>query len=175
MAKNGNVISGDNMKKIILMVIGICMLVGCSLGNTPTARVEDFLSKYQMLDEKIVIDYTDLVDDVGVDQDVKTRYEEVIKDQYRNMSYEVKEEEIDGDEAEVTVQIEVMDYKTILDKYDSSDYSRDEYHDKVLDELEDAKEKITYTIEFTLSKDSDDNWVVNELTTEDKEKLLGIN
>ena len=32
------------------MMIGFLFLVGCDLANTPTAQVEEYLSKYQRLD-----------------------------------------------------------------------------------------------------------------------------
>ena len=165
------------MKKIILTLIifSFTLLVGCTLGNTPTSRVEDFLSKHQMLDDDIAIDYTDLTNDAGIDQDLKTRYEEAIQHQYQDMTYEVKEEAIDGETATVTVQIEVMNYKQAFAKYNKNDYELKKYHELVLDELENTKEMITYTIDFTLTKNDDDTWTVDELSTEDKQKLLGIN
>ena len=165
------------MKKRFLMLVIFCfsILVGCTLGNTPTSKAEDLLSKYQMLDDDISVSYSNLTTDTGLSQDLRARYEELVRKQYRNLSYEVKEEEIDGDTAIVTVQIEVMDYKTIIYKYDNSDYTQERYHELVLDDLESAKEKITYTIRFNLSKDDDDMWQVDDLSTTDREKLLGIN
>ena len=41
------------MKKIISMFILLLLLVGCSLSNTPNSKVEELLSKYQMLDSDI--------------------------------------------------------------------------------------------------------------------------
>lgn len=165
------------MKKIFLIVVifSLSMLTGCSLGNTPTAQVEDFLSKYQMLDDDISVSYTNMTTDTNLSQDTKERYEDVIREQYRNLSYEVKEESIDGETATVTVQIEVIDYKKIISKYNKNDYEIEEYHNLILDDLEDGKEKITYTIEFMLTKGTDDKWQVNDLSPTDREKLLGIN
>ena len=176
MALNGNIITGDNMKKIILIVIifSLSLLTGCSLGNTPTAQVEELLSKYQMLDNEISINYISIATDTNLNQDIIKRYEDVIRDQYRNLSYEIKEEIIDGESAIVTTQIEVMDYKTIINKYNRNDYELEKYHDLVLNDLEDATEKITYTIEFNLIKGEEDKWQVNNLTTEEEQKLLGI-
>lgn len=163
------------MKKIILILFSFSLLVGCSLGNTPTSRVENYLSKYQMLDQDITINYTDLTTDTNLSQDLKDDYEEVIQKQYKNLSYEVKEEAIDGDTAVVTVQIEVMNYKQAIAKYNQAEYETTKYHELVLDELNTTKEMVTYTINFTLTKQQNDNWVVDNLTKENKEKLLGIN
>ena len=43
------------MKKIILTIILTIsiILTGCSIANTPTAKVEDLLSDYQKLENKI--------------------------------------------------------------------------------------------------------------------------
>lgn len=150
------------------------MLVGCTLGNTPTARVEDLLSKYQMLDKSITISYTSLTTDTNLSQDTINRYEDAIEKQYRDLSYEVKEEVIDGNTATVTIQIEVMNYKAAIDKYDKNDYETAKYHELVLDSIESTKEMVTYTLDITLTKDDNDNWNVDDLTTENRNKLLGI-
>ena len=164
------------MKKIslILIIFSFSLLVGCTLGNTPTSRVEAKLSDYQMLEDNISISYTDLIQSNGINQDMKDDYEAAIKKQYKNMSYEIKEEVIDGDIARVTVEIEVMNYKEAFAKYDASDYEASKYHELVLDELENTKEMVTYTVDFTLTKDDNDNWSVDYLTDEIKNKLLGI-
>ena len=165
------------MKKIFLIIIifSFTILVGCSLGNTPTSRVEDFLSKHQMLDNDISISYTNLTTDTNLSQNIKDRYRTAIIKQYRNLSYEVKEEEIDGNKSTVTIQIEVMNYRKAIDKYNKTDYEAEKYHELVLDELENTKEMITYTIDFNLTKFENDTWTVDDLSFEDKEKLLGIN
>lgn len=165
------------MKKIILALIifSFALLTGCTLGNTPTSKTEDLLSRYQMLDKSISISYTDLANDSNLSSDIKKDYEDLIKKQYRNLSYEVKEEKIDGDTATVTVQVKVMNYKDAIKKYNKADYSADKYHSLVIDNLKNTKETTTYTIDFTLTKDAKNNWVTDKLTRIEEEKLLGIN
>lgn len=162
------------MKKKILIIsfLFISFLVGCELSNNPTSKVEEYLSKYQMLDKDINISYTELADETELDNDTKNRYEELIKKQYRNLSYEVKEETIDGETATVTVQIKVVDYQKVLDKYKKEN---EEYHNQVLAELENATEKATYTIPFLVKKDKRGNWEMEPLSTLERQKLLGIN
>ena len=41
------------MKKILSLFIFLLLLVGCSLANSPTSKVEDLLTKYQTLDKDI--------------------------------------------------------------------------------------------------------------------------
>ena len=149
------------LKKILLGCL--FFLVGCSLSNNPTSKVEEMLGKYQGLDKSIEYDYTMLSDEVDLDSDIIRRYEEVIKKQYRNLSYEVNDEVIDGDMATVTVEVEVLDYKKVLDK--SND---------IISDLDDVDDKVTYTIDFFVHKDDKGKWKLDDITMEQKEKLLGI-
>lgn len=160
-------------KILIIIFLFISILVGCELSNNPTSKVEEYLSKYQMLDKDINISYTDIADETELDQDTKKRYEELIKKQYRNLSYEIKEETIDGETATVTAQIEVVDYQKVLDKYNKTENK--EYHNQVLTELEKTTEKATYTITFIVKKDKNGNWNLEPLSILERQKLLGVN
>ena len=161
------------MKKILYILVLIILLPGCNLGNTPTAKTEDLLTRYQSLDKSIKISSNDLIKENNLSEKYIQEYEKLIKKQYENLSYEVKEEVIDGDSATVTTKIEVLDYKDILTKY-NIDINTDEYHNKLIKELKKANKKITYTIDFTLTKNDKDKWELDELTIEQKDKLLGI-
>ena len=164
------------MKKKIFIIASlfVVVLTGCELGNTPTSKVEDLLSRYQMLDDSIAISYVDLSQDSNIDNDLKKRYEALIKKQYQNLAYEVKEEMIDGDIATVTTQVEVVDYAKVIEKYDQN-VSDDDYHEKVLKALESATEKVTYTIDFIVNKDEEGDWNVQVLSELEQDKLLGMN
>lgn len=151
------------------------VLGGCDIANTPTSKVEDYLGRYQRLDKSISLSYTQLAGSNDVNKDDRERYQKLVEKQFRNLSYEVKEEVIDGDVSYVTVQVKVCNYGDILDKYNVTTYEDvDEYHDKVIKELEKQKEKIVYTITFELELNKKDEWKVSEPSLEDKDKLLGI-
>ena len=102
------------IKKIILLptiiIICISFLAGCDLANTPTSQVEEYLSKYQRLDKTIDINEFLLIDEEDLTENNKEEYQKLIKKQYRNLSYSIKEEEIDGNKAKVTAEITVLDY-----------------------------------------------------------------
>lgn len=153
----------------------IFFVTGCELSNNPTSKVEELLGKYQMLDKDVSTSYLNLSSEDDISQELQTRYEKLIKKQYQNLTYEIKEEKIDGDVATVTTEIEVLNYKRVLEKYDYGSYSSEEYHKKVLDELEKVTDKITYTIDFNVTKNSNENWVLDALGKTEAEKLLGIN
>lgn len=167
--------NGDDMKKFILF--GVCilfLLTGCQLDNTPTSQVEAFLTKYQMLDEDISVDYVSLSNEVVSDVELQRKYQKLIQKQYKSLSYEVKEEEIDGEEAEVTVEIEVFNYGDVIQKYNAANYEETTYHQKVVQDLERVKEKVTYTIDFEVVQNQNGEWGVTPIDSEESQKLLGI-
>ena len=75
------------LSKAILVITSIFVLVGCgNMMNTPTKKVEEFLSKYQTLDKKVL----DQLDEVMEDSDNLTdsqrdKYHELMKKQYQNL------------------------------------------------------------------------------------------
>ena len=163
------------MNKLLIFIISIMLFSGCDIANTPTSKVEDYLGRYQRLDNSVSISYTQLAGSNDVDKNNRDRYQKLVEKQFRNLSYEVKEEVIDGDVAYVTVQVKVCNYGDALDKHDVGYYDdNDEYHEKVVEELERQKEKIVYTITFELELNQKDEWEVREPSLEDKDKLLGI-
>ena len=154
-------------------------LFGCNLGNTPTSKVEDLLMKYQKLDEDITNDINEVLEEENLTNEQKERYKKLLESQYKNLSYKIINEEIDGDNAVVTIELEVMDYKKAIEKTEKEfdekeDYTIEEYNNKKLDNLENIDEKVMYTIELTLDKDEDSNWQLNALTNIDKKKLQGM-
>ena len=167
------------MKKIISMFIFLILLVGCSLSNTPTSQVEDLLNKYQMLDNDIKEGINSVIEGETLTESQKERYRELIEKQYKNLAYQIKEEEIDGNNAEITVEIEVIDYKKVINDVNKSyqgqnDFTVEEYNNTKLDALEKAKEKVTYTIEFNVIRDEDGNWKLTSLDNEVIKKIQGM-
>ena len=116
----------------------------------------------------------------------KNRYREILKKQYQHLSYEVKNETIDGDNATVEVEIEVFDYKKIIDNVDAylnehqtefqnedGTTNTEKFNDYRLGELEKAKDKVTYTLNLTLHKE-DDKWKLDDLTDAEISKIHGL-
>lgn len=167
------------MKKILLLLIISVTLIGCELNNSPTSKVEELLAKYQSLDNEIEDEIEEVLSDENLTLEQKEEFKKLIKNQYQNLTYDIKEERIDGDNATVTVEIEVIDYKGAItiteEKYlDIEDYTIEEYNDDKLEELKNAKEKITYTIDIELAKNSDGDWKVNSLSNIEKKKIQGM-
>jgi len=174
------------MKKI-LAVLSIIILTGCTLdiSNTPTKKVEEYLNKFQILDEEVLNELDDVINEKKLDNENKEEYREIIKKQYKDMQYTIKEESIDGDEATVTAQIIVKDFTKIINDaeiykrenmnefYENNTYNDNLYKKYLIDKLKDAKERVTYTLEFTLHKENT-KWKLDPITEEIEDKILGI-
>ena len=177
------------MKKVLLsLFIALFLLTGCDkLMNTPTKKVELLLSKYQKLDDDVLTQLGDsLLSDTVLTKEEKEKYQELLKKQYKNLTYTVKNEAIDGKTAVVEVEIEVYDYNKAItnsEEYLLNNQSefQDEtgnintvmYNDYKLGEIEKMKDRVTYTINFTLSK-VDEEWMVDDLTDTERQKIHGL-
>lgn len=178
------------MKKI-LSIIGLALiLTGCSLGNmdnTPTKKVEAYLNNYQTLDSNVLSELDSIVDQEELfDDDQRTTYRDILKKHYQDLVYKVKEETINGDKATVEVEIEVNDYTKPLkeaEEYrttnesefldDNETFDESKFNDYKLNLLKSSKERVKYTIYFSLTK-ADNEWVLDDLTQTEQEKILGI-
>ncbi len=179
------------MKKIFLYVavfFTIFTLTGCdTLMNTPTKKVEKLLSMYQTKDEEVLNQLDNvLLTETILDNDLKDRYRNLMKKQYGELSYQIKDETVDGDNAVVEVEIEVYDYNSAIEQVesnlinDNSNYIDDTgnlltrvYNEEKITLMEDVKNRVTYTINFTVSK-IDDEWIVDDLTETERMKLHGL-
>ena len=143
------------MKNIVAICLGLLLLVGCSnTMNTPSKKVEEFLGKYQKLDDDVLTQLDVVMDnDTEMNDDQKKDYRALMEKQYQNLSYKITDERIDGDTATVDVEIEVFDYATSVNKskeyYDShTDEFKQDNNDKNSDNVvEDAKDKVEDTAE----------------------------
>lgn len=175
------------MKKIFL-ILTILLLVGCAdLSNTPTKRVENFLKDYQTLDEEVLNDLDDVINnDITMDMNQVETYRDIMKKHYQNLTYEIKDDTIDGDNATVTVEITVTDFRNVLNEAESylnnnmsefndesGNYSISKYNDYRLEKLKDAKDKVKYTIYLNLTKVNDE-WILNDIDPITYDKINGM-
>ena len=108
------------MKKILSIFIFLLLLVGCSLSNTPTSKVEDLLNKYQRLDSDIEKGIDTVVGEESLTGVERDRYKKIIEKQYKNLTYQIKDETYNGDVCTVTTEIEVLDYKKIINEVNNN-------------------------------------------------------
>ena len=131
------------MKKLLLCfscIMVIVLLSGCSMDNTPTKKVENFLDSYRNQDENVLTQLNEMVDsDTLMNDDQKTTYTDIMKKQYEDLTYEIKDEVINGDTATVTAEIEVYDYYKI--NQEAQDYynsNPDEFSDDTTNDNNDS-------------------------------------
>lgn len=163
------------MKKMLLLSFIFLFFTGCSLeeiDNTPTKQVEAFLNNYQTLDKK-VIDDLDLVvaKETEYTNKQKEKYKDILKKHYQNLTYEIKDETVNGNKATVEVEIEVTDFYNALNN-DSDKF--DNYIDKKIDLLDKAKDRVKYTLNLELTKNKDKKWILEDLSYDDEQKILGM-
>lgn len=174
------------MKKILLILVSL-FLVGCNTNmNSPSRKVEEFLAKYQTLDDDVLTQLQVIVDnDSEMNSDEKKEYIALMQKQYQNLSYKITDEDINDDKAVVEVEAEVYDYSTSINKskeYFSSHKDElveddDEIHsyiDYKIKEMKNVEDRITYVITFYLKKDKKNKWVVEDLSESDIKKLHGL-
>ena len=174
------------MKKILYILIALFFMTGCTdLSNTPTKQTEAFFKKYQALDKDVINDLNN-VDLSNYNDEQSKLYRDIMKRHYQNLTYEIKEETVDGDDAVVKVEITVTDFKKTLDESNEylnshieefqdelGNYDESKYIDYRLEKLKNAKEKIKYTINISLTK-INDKWTVDNLTDDMHDKIDGI-
>ena len=123
-------------KVIVCIGFLLIFLAGCSTSmNTPTSKVEEFLGKYQKMDDDVSAQLDEVLSkDDTMTAEQKDKYRSILEKQYQNLSYKIENEEINGEEATVDVEIEVLDYATII---------RDakKYYEEHKEEIESSNEK----------------------------------
>ncbi len=179
------------MKKLIAILSVLALFTGCScdqkMMDTPTKKVEMFFSNYQSLDDEVMTQLDEIVaEEENFNTEHREAYKELMKKHYQDLTYDVKDEIIDGDVATVTVEIEVTDYSKAMS--DAEDYLAEhpeEFQDENgeydpslfvtyrLKQLKEVKDKVKYTLDLTLSK-VDDEWKLDNISDVDERKIHGM-
>ena len=169
------------MKKILLLLVSLILVTGCNdMMNTPTRRVEEYLGKYQILDSSVLTELDDVFDNSDYSEKYKEEYKELMIKQYQNLSYKIKNEQTNGDTANVIVEIEVFDYNNAIDEAnDYIDEHESEFQNKEdidhykINAIKNVTDKASYTINFSLVKDNK-KWVLEKINDNDLEKIHGL-
>lgn len=177
------------MKKILIGLITLIGLVGCTIGpaNTPTKAVEQYLDRYVDSDDLVMNELDEYVKEKeDLKAEHKDTYKEVLKKQYSDLKYEVTDEKYDGDTAVVTVKITVYDlYKVQKEadlyltnhsdefKNDQGTYDSDKFMQYKLDKMKDNTNTVEYTLDVNVTK-ANNKWDVDQLSNESLQKIHGI-
>ena len=179
------------MKKILTVFLALFILTGCdfakNINNTPNRKVEDFLNKYQRLDSEVLKGLDDVIEHENIlNKEQSEAYRKLMKKHYQDLVYEIKNEKEDGDNAIVTVEVEVTDYSkaiTEANKYiqnnpekfkdEEGNFDENLFNQYKIDEMEKVTERIKYTIDFQVKK-VEKEWKVQPLSDKDLDKIHGI-
>lgn len=175
------------MKKIILFITCMFLVVGCAVGsNKASDAVEKYLNDYKGLSDNVLSNIDEIVKkESDLEDKDRDTYKEILKKQYRDMTYTIENESYDGDTANVTVKITVYDlHKVEKDSASHLNTNRDDfitngaydakkYIAYKLDKMKNANEVISYNIVLKTIK-VDGKWQVEQPNDETLEKIHGI-
>jgi len=173
------------MKKILSLLLVVLILTGCNKANAISA-VDSYLMKYRNLNSEVLVDLENIIEKENLTKSQQDKYRNILKKQYKDLTYKIIEEEYDEEVSYVTVEIKVYDlYKPQSDASIYLENNKDEFNDfeKIydpekfidykLDKMMSTTEKIDYTIVFTVTKE-DDEYVVEQPTETDLMKIHGV-
>ena len=174
------------MKKFkgLLVLLILFVITGCSLRNSRKSKVEALLITSHPNCSDLKTELDDFLASSDANDNYKDDYRKVYERQYKDLKYKIKEEKIDGDKATVIAEIEVYDYyKTESDATsyiasnpkefnDNGVYSVSKGLEYKIKAYNNTKDRVTYTIDFTLTK-TDNKWTIDPLTDDELAKLHG--
>jgi hypothetical protein len=177
------------MKKILGILVLITIVSGCALLRTntsPKRAVETLLGKYQQVDNEILTQLDDLMADEDLTTAQQVEYRKLMRKQFESLTYTIKDEVIDGENALVTVEIEVYDLgKAQADIERYLDENRDEFLDDEgvfvpgrftdyrIERLMEQEDRIKYTLDLRLTRENEE-WRLDDLTEVERQKIHGI-
>lgn len=171
--------------KALIIFLGLFALTGCFGNFTPSERVEDMFNRYIKNDKDIMDELDDYMSLQNLNSAQQEKYKDIIKNEYATIKYDIKDEQINGDEAVVKADIEVKDlYKASKeagkyladnseDFYVDGNYNRDKFIDYKLDQMQKYGETVKYTIDIDLVL-KEGIWTIEQLDEETLEKIHGI-
>ena len=174
------------MKKVIILLITSILLCACSITDSPTLTVKDYLDNFNTLNENVIEDMESTIIKENLSSDNTSIYREVLKRQYQDLRYEIVDETINEDKGEVKVHITVYDLYN--SKLESENYMNDNqsefmneenifdeerYMKYRLDEMLKTKNTITHDVVFKLTK-INDKWKIDDIDRETLEKIHGL-
>jgi len=178
------------MKKILFgLMFLLCsfLLVGCGEEMTPTEAVRDYMEGYVTLDDSVINQLNDYVkSNETLTDKQRDVYKEILRKQYSSLTYDIKNEKIEGNTAYVKLKINVKDlYKIQKETNEYYEQNKDEFNDDdglynvalfvdyQLDKMKAAVDTVSYDLEVKVVKNAGD-WDVTQLSNSDLEKIHGI-
>ncbi len=173
------------MKKIILIICSILFLTGCT--NThATDPVKEYLEKYRNNDQEIQSSIEELLRQENLLEEQDEQYRMIMKKQYVDLEYKIKQETYNGDEAIIKVELTVYEYehsRTEAEKYRNekkSEYvnqdgtwNKEKYADLQLDYMKKEIKRVKYTVNFNVNL-QEEKWILETPDHNIIKKIHGI-
>ena len=160
------------MKKYLVFFLCIFCLVGCTNKSSKEAVIE-YLEKYRNFTAEIEESLMKDLESVNWTKEQKEKYILLMKKQFVNLKYKIKEEIYNGEKATVLVDITVYNYhnskREALKEQDESQ----NYIDKVLEKMNNETHTIKYTLVFKTNY-KEGVWVLEQPSEETLKKIEGI-
>ena len=160
------------MKKYLVFFLCIFCLVGCTNKSSKEAVIE-YLEKYRNFTAEIEESLMKDLESVNWTKEQKEKYILLMKKQFVNLKYKIKEEIYNGEEATVLVDITVYNYhnskREALKEQDESQ----NYIDKVLEKMNNETHTIKYTLVFKTNY-KEGVWVLEQPSEETLKKIEGV-
>jgi hypothetical protein len=154
--------------------------------GAPSLKVSEYLDNYNSLSEPVIEDLETAIQSENLTSDNTSLYREVLMKQYRDLKYDIVEENINGDNAEVKVKVTVYDlYNSKVESENYMNEHQDEFltEESIFDEVAymkyrlqqmfEVKDTITHDVTFNLTK-VDNEWKINDIDRVTLEKIHGL-
>ena len=173
------------MKKLLIFLFLLFVVTGCGNDNSPKGEVQKLFSNYNNLSSDLLIQLDSVMESENLTEEQIKKYKEVLKRQYEDLKYKINDEIISQDNAIVSTEIEVYNLAKVIDDakeylnnnkkefYDGENLNNEKFWDYKLDKMLKTKDKINYTIDFSLTK-LDEKWTLDELLEMDRQKIHGL-
>ena len=174
------------MKKILFVLLLILYSSACNLLNTPSSVVESYLNKYTSLSEDVLTNMETTILNEELSSSNRDIYKQVLLRSYENLKYEIKDETIDADKAEVLVSIKVYDLnktnqeaRNYLNEHPDDfedinhNFMEEEFNSYRLNAMLNTNDMVEYDVKFKLTK-KDNEWILNPLDRSTLEKIHGL-
>ena len=174
---------------LLVFIVFIFMIIGLvrsrSTNSSPEGLIKSYFQRYTKEDRDLVKNITyPYSDKLSTNQ--KKRYDEIIKKHYRSFSYFIADQNVLENDATMTIEFSVIDLKSAYDKAnsyveaykdkfmnDKKEFDVSKAVDYKLEQLEDARDTVDYSIIVTFYKDKLGKWVMNDLSEADLSKIDG--
>ncbi len=175
------------MKKLIVLLTTLLLVVGCSCSRDKASdALKEYFAKYNNHHGEVIGELDDLVVSLNLSDAESERYKEIMKKQYKDLTYEIVEEKYNGEEAIVTAKISVYDlYKAQKEAEEYRNTHQQEFLNEEknpdiskflaykLEQMKKTDTRVEYTIDFQVVK-KEGSWNLSTISTENLEKIHGI-